>query len=186
MSHRAWGLARPHARSEHHALEGLGARGATPARPPRRSRTVCRKVSRDRRDALNSGAGSLRGTRLAVAPSASAAEPSFICMQLQSHKCSQFYPVGRAISAESTISCDPLRRATSAKIRCRTKGGLRWHSAFVSGLGRNVRQPDRVLANSIAGYKAERRPGAGEEWLAATKHDGMEVESILINKTKVS
>ena len=93
---------------------------------------------------------------------------------------------GRAISAESTISCDPLRRATSAKIRCRTKGGLRWHSAFVSGLGGNVRQPDRVLANSIAGYKAERRPGAGEEWLAATKHDGMEVESILINKTKVS
>ena len=29
----------------------------------------------------------------------------------------------------------------------------------------------------------ERRPGAGEEWLAATNHDGMEVESILIDKT---
>ena len=29
----------------------------------------------------------------------------------------------------------------------------------------------------------ERRPGAGEEWLAATKHDGAEVESILIDKT---
>ena len=35
------------------------------------------------------------------------------------------------------------------------------------------------------GHKAERRPRAGEEWLAATKYDGTEVESILINKTKV-
>ena len=51
--------------------------------------------------------------------------------------------------------------------------------------GRNVRRPDRVLANSIAGHKAERRPGAGEEWLAVTKHDGVEVESILIDQTKV-
>ena len=42
-----------------------------------------------------------------------------------------------------------------------------------------------MLANWIVGHKAERRPGAGEEWLAATKHDGVEVESILINKTKV-
>ena len=29
----------------------------------------------------------------------------------------------------------------------------------------------------------ERRPGAGEEWPATTKHDGAEVESILIDKT---
>jgi hypothetical protein len=29
----------------------------------------------------------------------------------------------------------------------------------------------------------ERWPGAGEEWLAAAKHDGAEVESILIDKT---
>src|SRR5258707_7012423 len=29
----------------------------------------------------------------------------------------------------------------------------------------------------------ERRPGAGEEWLATTKHDGAEVESVLIDKT---
>jgi hypothetical protein len=55
----------------------------------------------------------------------------------------------------------------------------------VARLSRNVRQPNHLLANSIAGHKAERRPGAGEEWLAATKHDGVEVESILINKTKV-
>jgi hypothetical protein len=32
----------------------------------------------------------------------------------------------------------------------------------------------------------ERRPGAGEEWLAGTKHDGVDVESILIDKTKVA
>src|SRR5882762_5097012 len=50
---------------------------------------------------------------------------------------------------------------------------------------RNVRQPDHVLANSIAGHQAERRPGAGEEGLAATQHDGVEVESILIDKTKI-
>jgi len=41
-----------------------------------------------------------------------------------------------------------------------------------------------VIANSIAGDKAERRPGAGEEWLAVTKHDGMQVELVLINETK--
>ncbi len=51
--------------------------------------------------------------------------------------------------------------------------------------GRTVRQPDHVLANSIAGEKPERRPGAGEEWLATTEHDGVEVESILIDKTKI-
>jgi hypothetical protein len=51
--------------------------------------------------------------------------------------------------------------------------------------GRDVRQPNRVLANGIGGNKAERRPRADKEWLAATKHDGVEVESILINKTKV-
>ena len=55
----------------------------------------------------------------------------------------------------------------------------------VARLSRNVGQPDRVLVNQIAGHKAERRPWAGEEWLAATKHDGVEVESILIDKTKV-
>ena len=55
----------------------------------------------------------------------------------------------------------------------------------VARLSRNVRQPHHVLANEIAGHKAERRPGAGEEGLAATKHDGVEVQSILINKTKI-
>src|SRR6266567_5125739 len=55
----------------------------------------------------------------------------------------------------------------------------------VARLSRNVRQPNHVLGNSIAGHQAERRPGAGEEWPATTEHDGVEVDSILVNKTKV-
>ena len=55
----------------------------------------------------------------------------------------------------------------------------------VARLSGNVRQPNHVLVNEIAGHKAERRPWAGKEWLAATKYDGVEVKSILINKTKV-
>jgi len=51
--------------------------------------------------------------------------------------------------------------------------------------GRDVRQPNRVLSDGIGGNKAERRSRTGEERLAATKHDGAEVESILINKTKL-
>src|SRR5262245_56785262 len=49
----------------------------------------------------------------------------------------------------------------------------------------NVRQPNHILANSFTVHKAERRPGADEEWLPMAKHDGMEVESILINQTKI-
>jgi hypothetical protein len=37
----------------------------------------------------------------------------------------------------------------------------------------------------LAARKAKRRPRAGEEWLAATKHDGADVESRVINKTMV-
>ena len=57
---------------------------------------------------------------------------------------------------------------------------------FVERSCRNVCQLNHFLANQIAGHKAERRPRAREEWLAATKHEGMEVDSILINETKVS
>lgn len=57
-----------------------------------------------------------------------------------------------------------------------------WRDARLS---RNVGQPNHVLANVIGGNKAEWWPRAGEEWFAVTKHDGVEVESILINKTKV-
>ena len=52
-------------------------------------------------------------------------------------------------------------------------------------LGGNIRQPDRVLADAIAGDKAERRPGAGEEWLAPTKHDGVEIEPVFIDQTEI-
>src|SRR5271156_1922548 len=37
-------------------------------------------------------------------------------------------------------------------------------------LSRNVRQPNRVIADSIAGHEAEPRSGTREEWLAAAKH----------------
>ena len=55
---------------------------------------------------------------------------------------------------------------------------------FVGGVvrsSRNVRQSNHVFANSIVGYKTKRRPGADEEWLAMTKHNRVEIESILIN-----
>ena len=50
---------------------------------------------------------------------------------------------------------------------------------------RNVRQPDHVIVHSIAGRKAERRPGAGEEWLAAAQHDGVEVDAIRIDQAEI-
>ena len=53
----------------------------------------------------------------------------------------------------------------------------------VARSGRNVRQPNQVIGDEIAGYEVKRRPGAGEERRATTKHDGAEVESILIDKT---
>ena len=58
-------------------------------------------------------------------------------------------------------------------------------SWVVENLGGNVGQPDHVLADSIAGHETERRPRAGEEWLSATEYDGVEVESILVDKTEV-
>jgi hypothetical protein len=63
-----------------------------------------------------------------------------------------------------------------------------WFGVEPSGVARlcgNVRQPDHVLADSIAGHEAQRRPRAGEERLAATQHDGMEVQSILVDEAKV-
>ena len=54
----------------------------------------------------------------------------------------------------------------------------------VAHLARNVGQPDHILANPINSHKAERRPGAGEIWLAVTKHDGVQVDPILIDQAK--
>lgn len=42
-----------------------------------------------------------------------------------------------------------------------------------------------VLVHSLAGFKAEWRPRAGEEGLAGTQHDWVQVDSILINETEV-
>jgi len=60
-----------------------------------------------------------------------------------------------------------------------------YHRTLVARLSRNVSQSDHGPANSVVGHKAKERPGAGEEWLAATKHHGMEVEPILIDETDV-
>src|SRR5688572_20384234 len=54
----------------------------------------------------------------------------------------------------------------------------------VARSSRNVGQPDHILANPIMSQKAERRPGPGEIWLAVTKHDGVQVDSILIDQAK--
>jgi len=51
-------------------------------------------------------------------------------------------------------------------------------------LSRNVRQSDHILANPIIRHQAERRPGSSEIWLAVTKHDGVQVDSILIDQAK--
>ena len=51
--------------------------------------------------------------------------------------------------------------------------------------GRNIRQPDHILGNPLMSHEAERRAGAGEEWLAATHHNGAEIEPILVNETKI-
>src|SRR5512143_991894 len=56
----------------------------------------------------------------------------------------------------------------------------------VARSSRNVSQPDHILANSIMCHKAERRPGSGEIWLAVTEHDGVQVDSILIDQAKFS
>jgi hypothetical protein len=63
-------------------------------------------------------------------------------------------------------------------------GESRAYSKTNSGfaLCRNVRQPNQVLGDEIAGQQVERWPGTGEVWLAAAKHDGMEVDPILIDK----
>ena len=54
----------------------------------------------------------------------------------------------------------------------------------VTRLSRNVGQPDHILADPVMSHKAERRPGPGEIWFAATKHDGVQVDSILIDQAK--
>src|SRR5688572_17934295 len=63
--------------------------------------------------------------------------------------------------------------------RARNCESCRWR------LGRNVGQPDHILANPLMSHKAERRQGPGEIWLAVTEHDWVKVDSILIDQAKV-
>src|SRR5687768_11344219 len=68
----------------------------------------------------------------------------------------------------------PTQNQTSAAISMR-------RVARSSG---NIGQPDHILTDPIISHKAERRPGSGEIWLAVTKHDGVQVDSILIDQAK--
>src|SRR5262245_29444813 len=52
-------------------------------------------------------------------------------------------------------------------------------------LGCDTRQPNRVLANAIAGNNAEWWPGAGKVGLTAAKHERAEVETIFVDKTEI-
>src|SRR5262245_45713764 len=93
---------------------------------------------------------------------------------------------GRALENElESHMLSQIRQEGSEKL---PKGDLTSRARSVgriARLSRNVRQPDHHLANYIAGHKAKRRSGAGEEWRATTKHDRVEIQSILIDKTKV-
>src|SRR3977135_2619597 len=51
--------------------------------------------------------------------------------------------------------------------------------------GWDTRQPNRVLANMIAGNDAETWAGASKVRLATAKHEGAKVETILVDKTEV-
>ena len=88
-------------------------------------------------------------------------------------------------------SDDPLPDPLAAKPACRDRPKADLTRRCKSAgrgtrLSRNVRQPNHVLADEIADHKAERRPATHEEWLAATKHDEVEGDPILIDETKVA
>src|SRR5438874_11261606 len=51
--------------------------------------------------------------------------------------------------------------------------------------GRDTGQPNRVLANAIAGNNTKRWPGACKVRLAAAEHERAEVETILVNETEI-
>src|SRR5579883_225043 len=51
--------------------------------------------------------------------------------------------------------------------------------------GAHERKPDRVLADKIGAYEAERRPGTGEVRLTTAKNKRTKVQMILVDKTEV-
>ena len=79
---------------------------------------------------------------------------------------------GTSVIVSTTASRSDGRLTTSASVAAQAR------------LSRNVGQPDHILANPIVRHQAERRPGSGEIWLAVTKHDGVQVDSILIDQAK--
>ena len=49
---------------------------------------------------------------------------------------------------------------------------------------RNVGQPDHILGNPIISHQTKRRPRSGEIRRAVTKHDGVQVDAILIDQAE--
>ena len=45
----------------------------------------------------------------------------------------------------------------------------------------NVDQPDDILSNPVMRHEPERWPGSGKIGFAVTNHDGVQVDSILID-----
>src|SRR5687768_3452378 len=85
------------------------------------------------------------------------------------------------------------RRPTlpTAQLRCK-RADLTYDQACaaisiarVARLARNVGQPEHILVDPIMSDKAERRPGSGEIWRSVTKHDRVQVNSILIDQAKL-
>jgi len=52
-----------------------------------------------------------------------------------------------------------------------------WLTRLGAASGRNVGQPDHVVANPVMRHKAERRPGAAELPLAVAENDGVQVRA---------
>src|SRR6476659_9171285 len=84
--------------------------------------------------------------------------------------CRRRSPLKRAVPVALGVTQDQ----TSATISFRR----------VARSSRNVGQPDHIIANPINSQKTERRPGSGEIWVAVTKHDGVQVDAILIDQAK--
>jgi hypothetical protein len=80
-------------------------------------------------------------------------------------------PLAGAAGQQTCLAATPTAGPTAAIRR-------------VARSSRNVGQPDHILANPIMSHEAERRLGSGEIWLAVTKHDGVQVDSILIDQAK--
>jgi hypothetical protein len=52
-------------------------------------------------------------------------------------------------------------------------------------LGRDVGQSEHILGNPVVGHEAEGRPRSGEIRPAVTKHNGVQVDAILIDQAKL-